>query len=546
MSDEDGRWLRSACSAAGCDTSAPLLLLPCTGGGVAALEDSMFAVEAMAAWHARSVDSLVAVDTHATAESRGLGMKQFLHAIFVVPSGCMPGRKSRDALRVEIGALAAQHGKLALTLTVDSTRLYHALTRSLCAPGGKVVEWGSAYGDACAIAARAVAPHGTVLGIDTSFEAVEESRKRHPSIAFARFDVIEQPREVAAATAGCDVLLVDINGIRAAADVAKVLALVAAAPASELPKVVIIKSSKLYRLAATATAAATQQHRNAAGGGAPRAAGITVLPKQDEWCEALDVLASDFKRSMSSKTSRRRRHRHQAIAVAAAAAAGRETTDATATATPPPVLVIVRQDVFDAASVAALHAIIGGVATEDVEEEAGSTAGDDVAPISAAMARCGVVVLDRKVRSQLLSAIAHEAAAVVISGRKGESSPMALLDAMALGTPVIARDTAAHRALLGCDAHGGNAERGLLYRTPREFVIAAEFALSRSESSVAAVGALVAAAKARIATHHSEGVDIEEYSALVAEAKGVGAMKADGGKGEAQGNDRSNELKTKI
>ena len=205
---------------------------------------------------------------------------------------------------------------------------------------------------------------------------------------------------------------------------------------------------------------------------------------------------------------------------------------------PAPVLVIVGHT-LDAACGAALHGAIRRAARAGINSDGdaevvggGAAAGGGANATAAEMARCGVVVLDCVPRAQLMSAVAYEAAAVVNTSQS-EGQPMALMEAMALETLVIARDIPANRALLGRaqggvkgGAEGGaeGAECGLLFHTPDEFVHAAEFALRRSQTSVAVIGALVAAAKARIATQHSDREEAAAYAALVRDVVAAAAV----------------------
>jgi len=138
---------------------------------------------------------------------------------------------------------------------VYSTRMFRDLARTV-QPNSIVIEIGSSYGVATEILSRRT-KH--LIGIETSKECVEESRKRYPTIRFEHFDIMGSPRiaiellnELRESFERDDevdgpplmVLFVDIGGNRETEALQKVLAFVE----KELsPQVIVCKSQELAK-----------------------------------------------------------------------------------------------------------------------------------------------------------------------------------------------------------------------------------------------------------------------------------------------------------
>lgn len=116
----------------------------------------------------------------------------------------------------------------------------------------------------------------------------------------------------------------------------------------------------------------------------------------------------------------------------------------------------------------------------------------------------GILVMD-PIPQPDLWALMHEAEAVLNTSRS-ESSPNSLLEAMALGVPVLARDIPGNRALVS------DGKTGMLFATPETFVACAK----RLHSDHALRERIIAGAQKRLETDFAPEHEARAYATLFA------------------------------
>ena len=100
-----------------------------------------------------------------------------------------------------------------------------------------------------------------------------------------------------------------------------------------------------------------------------------------------------------------------------------------------------------------------------------------------------------------------QSASAVLNSSNSECTPNSLLEAMKIGTPVIARDIPGVRSIVK------NGETGMLYTTPEEFITICERVLS----DPSLVSELTQNARSYIDNNHSLEAEAENYKKLLEE-----------------------------
>ena len=136
----------------------------------------------------------------------------------------------------------------ARVLLVASTEAFRRLARLVPRPGERVVDVGSAYGDATALMARATGDASTVLGLDVAQQFVDAATRNHPDVRFARVDALEDPAHFARHLRGARCVFVDVGGVRPAEALVRLLPAVAKAAGGTL-RAIVVKSEALARRA---------------------------------------------------------------------------------------------------------------------------------------------------------------------------------------------------------------------------------------------------------------------------------------------------------
>eukprot|EP01116_Phalansterium_solitarium_P001430 TRINITY_DN11227_c0_g1_i1.p1 TRINITY_DN11227_c0_g1~~TRINITY_DN11227_c0_g1_i1.p1 ORF type:complete len:378 (+),score=88.10 TRINITY_DN11227_c0_g1_i1:24-1136(+) len=125
------------------------------------------------------------------------------------------------------------------------TRNFRLLARSQPRAGDRVVEVGSSFGRCTALLA-AVPGVASVVGIDTSQEAVADARRTYPSVRFECFDVFVDKQRFVELAGGCTQCFVDIGGNRGIDAVSMLLPFIQDCVS---PDLIVIKSAELKKLA---------------------------------------------------------------------------------------------------------------------------------------------------------------------------------------------------------------------------------------------------------------------------------------------------------
>ena len=84
-------------------------------------------------------------------------------------------------------------------------------------------------------------------GVEFNETAIQTARERHPTIRFEQCDCLQEPERLRSLCGGARKIFIDINGNRIEAHVLKLLSFVLE---NLSPKVVVVKSRALHKLAA--------------------------------------------------------------------------------------------------------------------------------------------------------------------------------------------------------------------------------------------------------------------------------------------------------
>jgi len=142
-----------------------------------------------------------------------------------------------------------------VVLLTETTRAFRHVAASLPNPltDIRIVDIGSAYGDATQMMADAMGDSSRVLGVDVGAQFVLGAAQRFPQLHFEQLDVLEDGMFAVQALRDASVVFVDIGGVREAEALVRLLALVAS---TCRPRAIVVKSEELVGYAREASAAA--------------------------------------------------------------------------------------------------------------------------------------------------------------------------------------------------------------------------------------------------------------------------------------------------
>ena len=201
-------------------------------------------------------------------------------------------------------AVGGHQSRGALVVAIHDTSSLRRLSRKICTAADRVFEIGCSYGACSAVLCEASPAY--FLGIDNSEECVVACRAALPSANFRRLDAL-LGRDTLQALVRAErptLLVVDVGGIRALADVMELLEGLVSALGTSSQSLLLVKAEKLVHAART-------QLRRADGDadGAETAAALrerVVACPGGWWAEAREALGG----SGTPPTPRARPHTH--------------------------------------------------------------------------------------------------------------------------------------------------------------------------------------------------------------------------------------------